>query len=370
MGGKLLMPGITIKRVLLDDDVSQYAFTQRVLGRLPHVPVESVNGLESVQFHKDRDSDKQTIYLLRHNGDFLKPCPGTKEYICCGYQILNLATNCPLDCSYCILQSYFQNQPYLRVFVNLEERLDQVLQMIDSQPGQIFRVGTGEFTDSLALDPITWWSDLLLPRFSRRKNAVLELKTKTTEISGVLASKYRDRIILSWSLNSSQISGREEKGAESIKRRVAAAKQCQSEGFALGFHFDPLIPHAGWQDEYAKTIDLLDKHIDPRGIIWISMGSFRFMPGLKPIIRKRHPTSPILNGEFVVGLDGKARYFKPIRTDLYRFMRKRLEKWHPDLGIYLCMESDDVWEAGMGWSPQNSTGLRRYLDRRVLTFFG
>jgi spore photoproduct lyase len=210
---------------------------------------------------------------------------------------------------------------------------------------------------------------MLLPQFSRRKNAILELKTKTTRISRVLASKYRERIVLSWSLNGAWISVREEKGAASIQKRIEAARECQSEGFTLGFHFDPLIPYPGWRDDYARTIELLDRRIDPRGIIWISMGSFRFMPALKPIIRKRHPTSSVLNGEFVSGLDGKMRYFKPIRIELYDFVRRLLEGWHPDLGLYLCMESDEVWRSSMGWSPETSDGLRHYLDQRVVKFF-
>ena len=211
--------------------------------------------------------------------------------------------------------------------MNLKERLRDVLQVIDNQPERILRIGTGEFTDSLALDPVTRWSDLLIPQFSGRQNAILELKTKTTRISRVLASSNRDRIVISWSLNSPQISATEEKGAASIRKRLKAAKQCQTEGFTLGFHFDPLISHPGWRDEYARTIELLDKYIDPRGIIWISMGSFRFMPALKPIIRKRHSKSPVLNGEFILGLDNKMRYFKPIRTELYHFMKKQLDTW-------------------------------------------
>jgi len=364
------MSASNIKRIFQDEGASEYSLTRHILAQLPGVPVHPVGGEGTDAQPKTVETGKETLYLQRYKGDFLKPCPGTREYICCGYQILNLAANCPLDCSYCILQSYFAHQPCLRVFVNLEERLPEVLDLIESQPGRVFRVGTGEFTDSLALDPMTRWSDLLLPRFSRLKNAVLELKTKTTRISRVLASSHRDRIILSWSLNGPEISAREEKGAASIRSRIEAAKQCQSEGFTLGFHFDPLIPYSGWKDDYARTIEMLDREIDPRGVIWISMGSFRFMPALKPIIRKRHPNSSVLNGEFIVGLDGKIRYFKPIRIELYHFVKQLLERWHSDLGLYLCMESDEVWRAGMGWSPGTSSGLREYLDQRVVKFFG
>jgi spore photoproduct lyase len=259
----------------------------------------------------------------------------------------------------------------LKVFVNLREELKEVLKVIDGNPDRIFRVGTGEFTDSLAIDPITHWSDLLFPVFSKRKNVVLELKTKTTRIERLFyTSKYRKRIIVSWSLNSPYITAREEHKAAGIKKRLEAARQCQSEGFVLGFHFDPLIPHPQWKEEYLRTLDLMDKYVDPKGIIWISLGSLRFMPALKPIIRRRHSGTCVLDGEFIMGLDGKLRYFKPIRMELYAFMQENLETWHPDLGIYLCMESDDVWQKSLGWSPKDSVGLSHYLDRRVVERFG
>ncbi len=301
-------------------------------------------------------------------GDILKPCPGTRGYICCGYQILNIGTNCPLDCSYCILQAYFK-EDRLKVFSNLEERIGEVVREIEGHPEKIYRIGTGEFTDSLALDPLTGWTSILLPIFSVRKNAVLELKTKSVCIEGLIKSPYRERLIVSWSLNSPFISEREEIRAPSLVERLKAARDCQKEGFTLGFHFDPLLIHRDWRSGYLKTIELLEKYINPAGIIWLSLGSFRFMPALKPIIRRRHPGSCILNGEFILALDGKMRYFKPLRIELYEFMRTHLESWHSDLGMYLCMESDDVWKKSMGWSPGDSEGLAGYLDSRVRKFF-
>ena len=362
------MPDFTIRNVLVEKEASSYAFTDKILNSLPDIPVQIAKNIKSSEHANETDMGKGTLHLLPYKGDFLKPCPGTKKYICCGYQILNLATNCPLDCSYCILQTYF-NQPNLKVFVNLEERLEQVLQTIDSRPERLFRIGTGEFTDSLALEHITHWSQHLLPLFSKRKNAILEFKTKTSNVRGLLTSKHRDRIVVSWSLNSPYISSREEHRAVSLKKRLEAARLCQSEGFVLGFHFDPLICHDNWKEEYLKTLELMDKYINPKGIIWISLGSFRFMPDLKQIMRRRHPETCALNGEFILGMDGKMRYFKPIRIELYSFMRENLEKWYPNMGLYLCMESDDIWHSSFGWSPRNPEGLSRFLDWRVKEIF-
>lgn len=359
-----------ITRAVIEEEVASDPYVREVLGRIsPRCRITEVHLKAEEGRGGGSDPGKDVLHLLHYRGEFLKPCPGTREYICCGYQILNVGTNCPLDCSYCILQSYF-NQPNLRVFANIRAEMDQVLEVIDANPNRIFRIGTGEFTDSLALDPLTRWSDFLLPPFSRRKNVILELKTKTDAVDRLIASPCRNRIVVSWSLNSPAVSATEEKGSISIRKRLQTARRLQAEGFVLGFHFDPLIFHRGWKAEYLKTIELMDKYLDPKGIIWISLGSLRFMPQLKQIIRKRHPKTDILNGEFIRGLDGKMRYFRPIRESLYHFMNDHLYQWDPSLGVYLCMESDDVWQKSMGWSPQMSSGLQAYLDNRVVTVFG
>ena len=358
-----------IKRILVEEGVTSNAMTKKILKRLDGVPVGKALLHEPHYRSEYLDMDKETLRLIAFKGEILKPCPGTSGYICCGYRILHVGTNCPMDCSYCILQAYF-NEPSLRIFVNLEERLECVGEIIDGQPEKIFRIGTGEFTDSLSHDHIAGWTDILLPFFSGRKNTVLELKTKTDRIEGLLSSQYREQIIVSWSLNSPYICNREEKGAPSIKSRLRAAKRCQEEGYTLGFHFDPLIEHANWREEYTRTLEMMDNYIDPKGIIWVSLGCLRYVPLLKRIIRKRHPGTHILDGEFITGLDGKMRYFKPIRMVMYSFMAEILKKWHHDLAIYLCMESDEIWHKSLGWSPKDSDGLCQFLDGRVREIFG
>jgi spore photoproduct lyase len=360
---------INIKRVIVEGNAADYRLASTALKNLDGLPIEK-SGLESFNEKPDTLSvDKETIRLLPFAGEFLKPCPGTQGYLCCGYQILNVGTNCPLDCSYCILQAYF-NQPSLRVFANLQEKLEEVHRFIEERSEKIFRIGTGEFTDSLALDPVVRWSAVLPAFVQRHKNAVLEFKTKTTQIDGLISCKNRNRTVVSWSLNSPHVVSREEHGTPSIAMRLKAAARCQQEGFALAFHFDPLIEHKGWKESYRETVELLDRYIKPERIAWISMGCLRFMPLLKPIIRKRHPSSCVLHGEFIAGMDGKMRYFKPVRIEMYRFMRNLLTEWHGDAGLYLCMESEDVWEESMEWSPGNSEELAGYLDQRAIRILG
>ena len=148
------------------------------------------------------------------------------------------------------------------------------------------------------------------------------------------------------------------------------ARFCQDAGFITSFHFDPLIAHEKWEEHYQKTVLLMGNYLDLNKIIWISLGSFRYMPPLKEIIKQRHAKSVLLRGgEFIKGIDGKSRYFRKIRENFYSTLNKMLCELNNNLGIYLCMETDLVWQRSLGWSPVNSAGLEKFLDDRAKLFW-
>jgi len=310
---------------------------------------------------------KEVLYLTQNQGAFVKDCPGTKTYTCCGYKILHIGTFCTMDCAYCILQSYF-HPPVLQFFLNhhdLYAELDRRL----SEP-TIQRIGTGEFTDSLIWEA---WSELtqrLVPLFARQSHAVLELKTKTTAISGLKALDHKRKTIVSWSLNTDAMIGSEERGTATLTARLKAAARCESWGYPVAFHFDPMIIYPGCEAAYRQVVDQIFAHVSPANIAWISLGTFRFMPSLKPIIASRFPFSKIIYGEFVQGLDGKMRYFKPLRIKLYQQMAERIRAYSDEILIYFCMEDDEVWQKTLGFLPSTKGGLSHMLDLSAASHCG
>ena len=74
-----------IKKILVEEGADGYAQTSKVLQRLENIPIEKVMSKEGGQSPESLDMDKETLRLLPFKGAFLKPCPGTKGYICCGY---------------------------------------------------------------------------------------------------------------------------------------------------------------------------------------------------------------------------------------------------------------------------------------------
>ncbi len=340
--------------------------TDKVLKTLPHLPVEWVDREPILPRPETLSRSKKILFLTRFKGELIRPCPGTRDYICCGYRILHIGTNCPIDCSYCILQAYF-NQPYIRLFVNTDELFLQLRTFVDNHRREIVRLGTGEFTDSLAFDPITGFSDLLFEELSSHPNVVVELKTKTISVKNILRFPSLNNIIVSWSLNPSAIVRKEERGSASLTERLEAAQACQEKGFHLGFHFDPIFYFPGWEEAYWQTVRLLFSKIRPEKIAWISLGCFRFMPQLKSIIQHRSPKARYIYQEFIPALDKKMRYIQPIRVEVYSRMLQWIKGFGNEVPVYLCMENPSVWEKVFGFIPgEGYPTLTEMLDQRAM----
>jgi spore photoproduct lyase len=348
-------------RLVIEREVAESPLAQRILAALSDTPVSWLD-----QLKEDTTSGDDTVLeIVKFKGRFIRPCPGTRFYTCCGYQILHLGIQCSLGCTYCILQAYFPNSN-LRLFANLDDMMQQLEASLSNSHRQVHRIGTGEFTDSLLLDPLTRVSELLVPFFAHQPNAVLELKTKTSQVDLLEKLEHRGHTIVAWSLNPPEVIAREEAAAAPLAERLEAARRCQEWGYRLAFHFDPLLAYPNWKQGYREVVEQLFSTVDPNTVVWISLGALRFMPSLKPIIRKRYPKSDFFDEEFIPGLDGKLRYFRDLRVEMFRHLANLLIEVDQNLCVYLCMESEDIWHEALGFTPVDKGGLSAMLDRQVM----
>jgi spore photoproduct lyase len=294
---------------------------------------------------------KKRLLVATHKGEFLKKCPGSDGQVCCNYFVINFASNCTMDCSYCYLQEYLNGNPALKVFSNTGDLLREADELLSKHRRFFFRIGTGEITDSLALDPYIGFSREIVPFFAEQPNTLLELKTKSDCVDELLSLDPKNRIVVAWSMNPQPVIDLQEHGTASLDERLVAARRCQEAGYRLGFHFDPMIEYPGWEDDYADLLERVFASVDWRRIAWLSMGVLRITPALKRTMRERFPGSLLVTGEQVLCPDGKLRYFQPLRVSMYRKMLAWMRRAAPTVKVYLCMESREVWQQVFGYAP-------------------
>lgn len=357
------------KEVFIDQDAQELPFTQKILNRLPGITPTILNPGDDLNSIISPDTSlfkgKQILHLKNFKADAFKLCPGfSEEVLCCNYYVLDLIEHCPLECSYCILQA-FLNKPVITFHVNVEELVGKMVETIKSRPHQPFRIGTGEHSDSLALDHLFQVNPYLVSVFADLENATLELKTKTDKIESLVGLDHRRKTVVSWSLNPREIIKENEFKTASLDERLQAANKLEKEEYKIGFHFDPLIHYPDWENGYKATITHMLEAVNPKNIAWISMGTLRYINSLKEIAEQRFPKISIFSNEFIPAEDGKMRYIKPIRKNLLLTVARMIQEKAPEIPLYYCMEKHALWQQMCPKPPKTPEELEKYLNTNV-----
>ncbi|MFH1957732.1 MAG: spore photoproduct lyase family protein [bacterium] len=344
-------------KIYLTEDAISYPLAGKIIGKCKNAKISYVKSPRELYFKPALnpefiDESKHSLFLTARHENFLEKCPGTKENLCCNYFVTKNVLGCPADCSYCYLQAYL-NKKAITIFVNTPDFFADFEEKANSGH---FRIGTGEFSDSLFLDGLIDVNKTLVEICSKSKS-LLELKTKSNSVEKLLGLNHRGKTVIAWSVNPRKTADSEEKGSSNLEERIAAAKKCADDGYHIALHFDPLIYSPGWEKDYEETIEKIFAVIPARKIIWVSIGAFRFYPQMKPVMRARFPASKILCGEFTACSDGKFRYLKFIRLKMFGTITALLQKFDRNMRIYFCMESGEIWRRTFSHLPSEIKNL-------------
>ncbi len=338
-------------RIIIDPVVEHSPLAEAIRRNVSNVAVsvEPTAEFAAGTRHLSLTEGKRLLLVREFQGRSVKLCQAWKTgYACCNLHTVAEANNCAMECTYCILQ-FYMTSPHMTVFGNIDGLQAEISERAALEPDRVLRIGTGELSDSLLLDPLTESTTHMVPFFRELPNVVLELKTKTDNIAHLLAMDGGERTVVSWSVNPEEIVSREELKTASLADRLAAAREVAAHGYPVGFHIDPMIDYDGWRDGYSDLVDRLIDAVPPERIAWISMGTLRFPPEMKATMQARFPHSELPTGEFIRSADGKYHYLRPRRVEMYRLVAARLEARLEEAGdrrpvLYLCMEQPDVWK--------------------------
>ena len=350
-------PYVLPKRILVEEALITDPFVERLKQLSPGADVEAVVSYKqycrqhrfSVEEYNRRS---ETFFIVKERHRFWQACPCSKGSRSCGYAVLNLGQGCPFDCTYCFMQGYL-NSPGIVLPANIKDFFREL-----EQHGGPWRIGTGQFTDSLALDHFTQYSSEIIPFMRRHPDWFFEFKTKSDNIGLLLKHAALSNVCVGWSLNPQRIIAGYEQGTASLHSRLKAAQKCSRQGWRVAFHFDPICYDRGWEEDYQSVIQCLFSHVVPERVAWISLGCLRMMPRLKQAMESRFPETRILDAELVPGYDGKLRYPLEVRKKIYESMLGFIREQDGRVPVYLCMEQPEAWEG---------LPLERHLNRTILS---
>jgi spore photoproduct lyase len=353
-------------RVYILSNCVESKVAQRVLQSFPknkvlivdREPQSEVRGRLSAQQYSN---SKRQLLVKPYPGKFFKRCPGATQktnLACCNYYVLNLGSQCDMNCSYCYLQSYL-NSPYLQIYSNIEQALQELDEMAQTHGHLPYRIGTGEIIDSLSLDELTLYSSDLIEFFKKHPKWTLEFKTKSNRVNQFLNQSHAGNVVVSWSVNAEEIIAREEHGTASLQERLSAARACADKGFKVAFHIDPLIWHPQWKQNYLELCSQIQNQFTPEETHVLSVGTLRFQPEQRHMMRERFGMSSYVTQAEVFQSDaGKMRYDSSLRTEMYQVVKDSFARSSSKWRLFMCMETPENWIDSFQASPMQVENLK------------
>ncbi len=263
---------------------------------------------------------------------------------------------CPHDCKYCYLAGTpgVRFSPSVKIYVNLPEMLAEIDRIARRQetPTAFY---LGKLQDSLALDPLTAYSTVLVPFFAEHPWARLTVLTKSANVDRVLDLQHRGHSILSWSVNPPEVSAMFEENVSSIDERLEAMHRVAERGYPVRAIMMPIIPIEGWQDVYTRFTDRL---LRTTAIQRLTLGGICIYRSARDLMERkmgmRNVVSEHIDATSPKAGDGRARYSRDLRHEVYSLIIESARRLRPDLEIALCLEEQALWE---------STGLMASIGR-------
>ncbi|MGM0443136.1 MAG: radical SAM protein [Fibrobacterota bacterium] len=300
------------------------------------------------------------ITYRRIPGSILGDCPVASEKTrCCNLKTLDAVIRCGFDCSYCSIQSFYTGGEVL-----FQPDLAERLAALDLSKDKIWHIGTGQSSDSLMWGNRDGLLEKLMAFARARENVILELKTKSREISWLMKHSVPSNVIVTWSLNPQVIIDHEEHGTASLKERLDAAEMLSKKGVAVGFHFHPMVWIENWRGEYGQIFSELQKRFDPRAVAMVSLGTLTFIKPVLKKIRNRAFYSKILQMP-LEEIAGRFSYPRHIKKDLFSFAYERFSAaWKENVFFYMCMEDKTLWKDVFGFEYGDNNEFEEAMTKQ------
>ncbi len=328
-----------IKTIYIEEQVEKHPRTLDILARFPEatrIHCQRYGEIFNRKAQNFRLQKKQpALILAEKNRDFVLPAPKAYAIGAGKNYYFSHMMNCPYDCRYCFLQGMYQSAHYV-LFVNYENFAKEIGTKIQ-ETKEVIHFFSGYDCDSLALEPVTKFLDYFLPVFRNNPNALLEIRTKSTQIRTLLNIEPLGNCVLAWSFTPTEIATALEHKAPPIERRMEAITKLQDKGWRIGLRFDPLIYSGEYKSRYQKLFTDTLPLCDPELLHSVSLGGFRLPKRFFRSLKNMYPTEKLFSSPLEEE-DGILSYKRRIRSEMLSFCSQEILNHIPEKKFFPCQD--------------------------------
>lgn len=226
---------------------------KRLFATLPWIPIESHNSIREMQ-------EKPNSDFARMKRNLIIGTRKTHKYVenhkVSDYLVPYTSSGCTAMCLYCYLVCNYNKCAYLRLFVNREQMLEQLIKRgKKSDVPLTFEIGSN--SDLVLENTITDNLLYTIPEFARKGAGRITFPTKFHMVDPLLELDHRGRVIFRMSVNPQPVISRVELGTSGLRQRIEAVNRMCEAGYPCGLLIAPVILTENWKELYTGLLEEL-----------------------------------------------------------------------------------------------------------------
>ncbi|MDB2562387.1 hypothetical protein N9X61_02155 [Sulfurimonas sp.] len=319
------------------------------------------NSYDNFELKNIPQEQKYTFTTENKEGFGLGLCPVASEKTrCCNLLTLDAVESCGFDCSYCSIQSFYNQNT-----ITFDSSFAQKLLNLNLDQNKTYHIGTGQSSDSLMWGNREGILDALFKFALDNPNVILEFKTKSDNVKYFLENDVPKNILCTYSLNTQTIIDNEEHLTASLNKRVAAARRLADKGVKVGFHFHPIVEYENYLQEYKEVYDKLISEFDVGEVALVSFGTLTFIKPVIKQLREREFRTKITQIPHA-DASGKTSYPDETKVEMFKHAYESFKPWQnketdKNVFFYLCMEEHQMWAKTFGYQYSTNNDFERAM---------
>ncbi len=330
----IILKKFEITKIYYEPDILNYPLGIKLFEKyknIEKVPIESHNNIPELRANSNKDFVKMKSYLIIGTRKSLKWTPNNKIS---DYLVPYTSSGCMSMCLYCYLVCNYNKCSYLRVFVNREQMLENIIRKVEkSNIDLVLEIGSN--SDLILEETITGNLSWTIKEFVKNTNkGKLTFPTKFHMVDSILHLEHQNRIIPRVSVNPKSIIQKIELGTSNLDQRIEAINKLASAGYPVGILVAPIIFVENWKKLYKDLIVYLSKKLsdEAKEKIFFEVIFMTYSFVHNAINTEAFPNSPVLfSKELMTGRGkGKYTYKNELKAEGTLYISSLLKKYFKD----------------------------------------